>query len=338
MSSEVSRGKRRIGTGGQVMSHGRFALFSMALAALGTSSATAGPVVGGYALGYADADFATAPPGTSDGVYSADGALISATADQGPGARTAAKSQSEAWRNRIDINSAATDPRSIVVGSALSFFAVNQKLTGAPGAGATISYTFGFDGAFAPGDNQRYPPQQFAPLQNLTVFFLAYRGTALSNTVVTDSLGTYINFETTNGRTTIGRGVGGVDENEAFRFAGAAACFGDDTRCSEGGVFDESRTLSFDIAVEKDFFILGYLASNTNGNTDFFNTAKLQSIALAPEFGLISDDGGALQRNSDGSFVLAVPEPATWMTCILGFGMIGTALRRKNGRKALQPS
>ncbi|WP_293701173.1 MULTISPECIES: PEPxxWA-CTERM sorting domain-containing protein [unclassified Sphingopyxis] len=35
--------------------------------------------------------------------------------------------------------------------------------------------------------------------------------------------------------------------------------------------------------------------------------------------------------------VSAIPEPATWLSLILGFFGIGAALRRRNGRRALQP-
>jgi hypothetical protein len=311
---------------------GRVSFAAIALSAVISTGASAAPILGGYAVTYADADFANAPPGTSNGVYSANGALISATADQGPGARTSVKSQSDAWVNRIDINSAATDTRAIVIGSAMSLFAVNQRLTGDPGSTATISYTIGIDGSFAPGNNLHYPPPQFAAAQNFIYYLLPYSGRALSTTVVTDQFGTYIDFVSTNGRTSIGRS--NIDENAPFRIGGLAACFGADTRCSQGGVFNDTRTTTFNIGVDQDFFILGFLASQTNGNTDFFNTAKLQTIGLAPQFGLISEDGGALQRSANGSFRLPVPEPSSWAMMIIGFGIVGGSMRRQTTRRA----
>jgi hypothetical protein len=311
----------------------KIALSAVAAAILPMAAAHAAePVLGGYALSYADADFANAPAATTQSIFSADGAQISSTADQGAGARTSSKSQSGAWLNKLDITSNANDPRSIVIGSGLSFFAVNQKLTGAAGSTPFISYTFGIDGVFTPGNNAHYPPAGFAPAQNLTFYLLAYSGRALSNTVVTDSSGTYVSFLSTNGITTLGRGAGGSDANAPFLIAGATACFGADLRCSQGGVFNDSRTVGFNIGVDQDYFLVGYLASNTNGNSDFFNTAKLQTIALAPQFGLVSEDGGALLRGVDGSFRLAVPEPASWMMMIIGFGIIGGAMRRQSAQ------
>ncbi len=307
-------------------------LLALAVAAGLATAAHGEAVLGGYALAYADADYAFQPPGTSDGRYSASGDLIAASADQGPGARTQSQSESGAWRNRLDIASTATDPRSIVIGSALSFFAVNQVLTGDAGARPTVSYTFDIDGVFTPGNNLHYPGIQFAPAQNLTFFLLAYSGRAISNSVVTDNLGTYIDFVSTNGHTTLGRTAGAIDENAPFLIGAATACFGADTRCRTGGAFDDSRTISFAIGVDQDYFIIGYLASNTNGNSAFFNTAKLQTIDLAPEFGLVSDDGGALKRLGNGSFALAVPEPTTWLMLVVGFGSVGRALRSKGAR------
>src|SRR3712207_7702852 len=54
------------------------------------------------------------------------------------------------------------------------------------------------------------------------------------------------------------------------------------------------------------------LFRSTNGLSDFFSTVRLLSIELTPGYSLVSDDGGALRRLPDGTYVLAeVPEPAT---------------------------
>jgi len=117
--------------------------------------------------------------------------------------------------------------------------------------------------------------------------------------------------------------------------AAAAACFGPDTRCSAGGTFADQRTIAFDIAVGTDYFVAGVLGSQTDGQTDFFHTAKLLSIGLAPKFDLVSDDGGVLARAPNGTFLLRVPEPTTWVLLIAGFGGVGCVLRR---RRAAMPA
>lgn len=261
-------------------------------------------------------------------VFATDGRIIVDGGDQGPGARNTVRSQSGAWLNRIEITSDAT--RGIVLGSALSSFAINQTVTGAVGSTAHLSYTFGIDGTFYPGPPSHYPPVGFATPQNLTFYLLAYRGTAYGETVRTDAYGDYLYLDTSAGHTTLSRAAGpGYSSTLGVPFAAAAACFGADTRCAAGGTFADVRTISFDIATGDDYFIIGYLASQSDGQTSFFHTAKLLSLNLAPEYGLISGDGGALKRGAGGTFTLAVPEPASWTMMVVGFGFAGAALRRR---------
>jgi hypothetical protein len=310
------------------------AIVALALAASGSTSAEAAAVVGGYAYAYADADRSGGAAPTFNRRVATRGNEISASASQGSGAQTSSRSQSGAWSNRIEVTSTATDPQSIVFGNAASLFAINQRITGAPGSRPVVSYTFGIDGSFAPGPVSTYPEPQFLAPQNLSFFLVAYRGRALGTRVGNGPTGDFLEFVSTNGTAILGRGADNTNPNDPFRLGAAAACFGPDTRCTQGGSFNDRRTISFALDADTDYFVLGFLASDTNGNTDFFNTARLESIALAPEFDLISDDGGALKRTADGSFALAVPEPSTWMMAILGFGLVGATLRRDRTRPA----
>jgi hypothetical protein len=299
---------------------------------LGANVATvssAAPVVGGYAYSYADADRAGGASPTAARNVVTDGSIATSTANQSAGARTSTRSQTGAWLNRIEITSTATDPPSIVFGNALSLFAINQKVTGAPGSRPLISYTFGLDGSFTPGPAGTYPSQFLGP-QALNFGIVAYRGRALSTRSAIGPNGDYLEFVSTNGTAILGQGAANTNPNDPFLLGGAVACpsFAG-SRCQLGGTFSDTRTLSFNAPVGTDYFVLGFLSSDTNGQVDFFNTAKLESIDLAPEFGLESEDGGALRRNANGSFVLAVPEPASWMMLITGFGLAGAALRRR---------
>jgi hypothetical protein len=56
---------------------------------------------------------------------------------------------------------------------------------------------------------------------------------------------------------------------------------------------------------------MGHLLGLSDGNIDFFHTAGLNRVVVSPIVNRVSDDGGALVRNLDGSFSLApsVSEP-----------------------------
>jgi hypothetical protein len=257
------------------------------------------------------------------------GDVLAVSGNLGAGTGNSVKAQSSPWLNRIDITSDAS--AGFVYGAATSFWAVNQKVTGDAGSTATLTYNFKLTGNFAPGPANQYLPAGVVAPQNLTYYFLAYQGIAESVTAGSDAFGKYLLVETTAGDITLIRSPStpGYVNTLSPHFAGRAACFGGvDTRCSAGGAFDDLFTLSFDMNVGEDFFLVGFLASETSGSTDFFNTARLVSIDLAPEFDLISGDGGALKRNADGSFGLAVPEPASWVMLIGGFGLVGGLQRR----------
>jgi hypothetical protein len=258
----------------------------------------------------------------------ADNGLISVGATLGPGTANSIRSQSDAWVNKLEIQSTAT--QGLVYGTGLSFWALNQTVLGAPGQTVSISYTFGVDGSFAPGPGGTYLPPQFVPPQGLNFYFLAYRGRAEALTVETDALGSQLLFSSSVGQINFGRAAGspGTIDTMPAPFAARAPCFGGDTRCIVGGVFDERYTLTFDVMTGEEYFLVGYLNSNTNGQTSFFNTSRLIEIDLDPNFVLNSEDGGVLTRNASGTYNLAVPEPGTWAMLIAGFGLVGAVARR----------
>ena len=310
----------------------RYLLMAAALGAASPALAQAS-LTGGFAFSYIDADYGGPVAPSSEFNISTAGDLLTAGGNQGPGASNSIRSQTAPWLNRIEIISDAT--RGFVYGSGQSIFAINQTVTGTPGEIAHISYTFGIDGSFTPGDPAHYLPANVVPPQNLGFYLLAYRGVASGFSDVTDQFGRMLYFDSTAGHNTLSRAEisPGYSNTLIAPFAAAVACFGADTRCTDGGTFADSRTISFDIAVGEDYFIIGALTVLTDGQADFFNTAKLLSINLAPEYGLISGDGGALMRNARGQFFLpGVPEPSSWAMLIAGFGLSGAALRRQRAR------
>jgi len=89
-----------------------------------------------------------------------------------------------------------------------------------------------------------------------------------------------------------------------------------------------------------------------NGSSETYNGAAIfGSPSTLPAFGRVSYDvGGGSQiasatigkvsganttRFATDDFAAAVPEPATWLMMILGFGLIGGQLRRRKGKAAL---
>ncbi len=93
-----------------------------------------------------------------------------------------------------------------------------------------------------------------------------------------------------------------------------------------------------------------------NGTSEtFFGSAIFGSPSTLPTFGRVSYDVGSGSQiasaiigkapagapgSNTNRFVVediaaAVPEPATWLMMILGFGLVGSQLRRRNGKLAL---
>lgn len=86
-----------------------------------------------------------------------------------------------------------------------------------------------------------------------------------------------------------------------------------------------------------DYAFAFSLASLSQIGTIFLDGVYIPDLASATDlfFGVQSDvvtDAGLTQTFSLGridSFTLAVPEPATWALMIVGFGLVGGALRRR---------
>ncbi|MBS0482400.1 MAG: hypothetical protein JSR96_09660 [Proteobacteria bacterium] len=309
------------------------ALHLAAMAAIFTAPcAYAGPVVGGYTFTGANATPGTPSAFTFNRNVTFDGTLASSSASQGTGTSTAAQSQSNVWVNRLAVQSDSTV--GAVIGGGVSMFAVNQRITGDPGL-ATISYTFALDGSFSPGSDSHLP-SQFTGQQSLFFYLLAYSGQAVGLSQGYDPYGWYFRFDSTLGYATPNRSPGspGYVSTIGPWLAATAGCFGSDTRCTQGGIFNDQRTITFSVPTNQDYYILGFLAAQTDGQADFFHTAKLQTVTLDPKFDLVSDDGGALVRGANGGFSLlsTVPEPATWITLITGFAIMGLGLRARQRR------
>ncbi|MEP6785207.1 MAG: PEPxxWA-CTERM sorting domain-containing protein [Sphingomonadales bacterium] len=76
--------------------------------------------------------------------------------------------------------------------------------------------------------------------------------------------------------------------------------------------------LGFDLRLKMDCTLQGTIC-------DFGNTSKFAFGTLPTGLGFTSASGVFLQGNQSG----AVPEPASWGMMIIGFGLIGTAMRRR---------
>lgn len=299
--------------------------------AVDTNSAYGAELIGGYSITYAKGPPYDAAATTSE--YTTSTNLVSSHAEGGPGFSVSAQSQTTAWTNRIKTTSDLTSPIAggFAVAAALSLYAINQVVTG-PGATATISYEFNVDGSFAPG-----PDEWFAPTvtrQNMSAFLVGYYGTAqdiyLENGV--------FYLETEHGRSSLNvlrEDTRWQDDGAAFAIpeASKAACPAPTFTCLSAITFeDQLLRINAEVDVGRPFVIVSLVSAYTNGETDFMNTVKLQSVALDPAFTLTADDGGALTRSSDGSYALAaaaVPEPATWAMMIFGFAGIGFSMRRR---------
>jgi hypothetical protein len=79
-----------------------------------------------------------------------------------------------------------------------------------------------------------------------------------------------------------------------------------------------------------------YADSVDQGATiDFFNTAKFSGLTAQTEAGeavLVTSASGALVVKPGGGFgyvAAGIPEPASWAMMIIGFGVAGSAVRRR---------
>ena len=294
----------------------------------------ANSVVGGFAFSYLDPDKGGPTPGVSQFSIAEGNGLVSAGGNLGAGTANSIKSQTRPWVNKLEITSDTS--QGFVYGSGTSVSAINQQVTGSGTTPVNVKYSIGIDGSFTPGPTINYLPPQVVPAQNLTYYFLAYKGTAYGISKQTDQYGDYLYFDSSVGHNTLSRAAGdaGFSATLVSPFAARAICFGAAAGCLASGSIDATLNLSFDVLPGEDYFIVTYLSSQTNGQALFFNTARLLSVQLDPGYGLISGDGGAMQIGADGIFRPAVPEPATWAMLIGGFGLVGGVQRRWRLRPA----
>ncbi|QDZ08977.1 PEP-CTERM sorting domain-containing protein [Sphingomonas panacisoli] len=97
-----------------------------------------------------------------------------------------------------------------------------------------------------------------------------------------------------------------------------------------------SFTLDFDLAAGSVFTLASWLYADDvdDGTVDFFNTAKVTGVNVSAG-GSLASASGALSPLPGGGYgypaaVSGVPEPATWAMMIMGFGLIGAAMRRRH--------
>lgn len=317
------------------------ALFaSTVLAATATQPVAAAEIIGSYGIAYAKA--APYDPLATASAYTSGTNEVSANAGS-PGFSASARAQTSAWNNRIETitNLASAPPPSpngetFAYAAAQSFYAVNQILSG-PGATAQMSYQFSVDGSFLTGPDELFPPT--VSRQNLGVALVAYYGTALETFL--DPMTGIFYLRTDNGLTSLNllpESANYIDQNRPFIIPGSVifACPAPANFCSSSVTFDDQiLNIDVDIEVGRAFTVAALVTTYNNGQVDFFNTVKLKSISLDPAYTLTADDGGALVRNADGSYLLAaaVPEPAAWATMLLGFGLIGGAMRYRRRPK-----
>jgi hypothetical protein len=95
-------------------------------------------------------------------------------------------------------------------------------------------------------------------------------------------------------------------------------------------------TLEFDLLAGSVFTLASWMYADDvkDATIDLFNTAKVTGVTVS-NGGTLTSASGALQALPGGGFGYpaaldsAVPEPGTWVTLIVGFGMIGGALRQR---------
>jgi hypothetical protein len=112
-----------------------------------------------------------------------------------------------------------------------------------------------------------------------------------------------------------------------------------DSGCLSGAIAPTPLTLEFDIMGGSTFTLFSSLTSEDaeDGTVDFFNTVRLTDIAATG--GTLTSDNSQFAATGDGHYGFsnitgAVPEPSTWIMLILGFGLVGAAMRQKPNNRA----
>jgi hypothetical protein len=242
----------------------------------------------------------------------------------------------------LELGTAASEP-GYASASGFSFFAVNNRLVGnGDGAISRVSYNFDISGSFNP----------IHPTATFTMYLAAVRGFAFGTEEIQGSDDPAVFLRTSHD---VGLPISdeselrpfqiGESEGDSDNFFGILqghilgtnfACLEEAGPICASGSYDLSRTLSFDVAEGESFFLMSFIGvEELEGNLNFFDTVRLNSVHVPSHLSLISD-GTALTRGGDGLYRLeaSVPEPTTWVMLISGFGLVGATLRRQSRSKS----
>jgi hypothetical protein len=117
-----------------------------------------------------------------------------------------------------------------------------------------------------------------------------------------------------------------TDAPVAFDVNWGVAAFGTGP---EGGV--PGQALSLAVRGTADTLLrLGALGDGASGATQVLLAPGSYELRIEDTFALVAGPGTRTGLSSQYSFTMrAVPEPATWMLLLLGFGAVGVALRRR---------
>jgi hypothetical protein len=97
-------------------------------------------------------------------------------------------------------------------------------------------------------------------------------------------------------------------------------------------------TLDFEVLAGESFTLAAWMYADSvdqGATIDFFNTAKFSGLTAQTEAGeavLVTSASGALVAKPGGGFgyvAAGIPEPASWAMMIIGFGVAGSAVRRR---------
>ncbi|WP_375290854.1 PEPxxWA-CTERM sorting domain-containing protein [Qipengyuania sp.] len=122
----------------------------------------------------------------------------------------------------------------------------------------------------------------------------------------------------------------------------AQLCTASDNECGAANYPGSDLTVSFSLLAGSTFSLAGMLFADDvgTGTVDFFNTARLTGVSVS-QGGSLSSGSGSLLDLGGGNYGYAaalgtgaVPEPGTWALFILGFGLVGAAMRRRRTRLA----
>lgn len=310
-----------------MLAAGAAALWAAGVAAAPVAVPDGQPVLGAYAITIGvNPDTQVATPNVS---FQTSGLEANASSTPAPDTSISARAVGSAWTAKAEI--VGVNGSAAQAGFIYSASSINQVLQGQEGASARLTYQFRLDGNFAPG-----PQDKMATgfSQYMASYLLAYKGHFIGYEVVQQNGAADMRAVSTNGAISVLQGFGHplyVDTLSDDLIAAARYCKNLDANCDgTSGAFDRTLEISFNVKVGEAFSVVSALLGRTNGTLDLWNTMELEQIIVPEGFELVVEDGGLLQRRPDGSYGLpAVPEPATWVMLIAGFGLVGAVARRR---------